>query len=427
MNFKLRYQVFPVNRVCRLILDPVFPVTVNDEYEYTAVVRPFSGMRPYGLRGRSCKPIDEAADFFREERHTLKKEDGVLALDIAFPQEDCYLISLCVGTELFEKHEVYALEEDLFHTAPYKGDNHMHTYYSDGKDSPMYMAAASCRLGYDYCVITDHKLYEPSLIARDFFAGTGADFLVIPGEEVHSPDNPVHIINLGGNESVNDWWRDHEDEYRAAVDREMERMTEPMTDEDRYAAAASQVMFDRIRSVDGVSVLCHPSWIIPTGFNEHEDVTDYLFDHLRFDALELIAGGAFEVGVQLQLAYYQDRPKMPVLGSSDTHNLLGGRLEPGNFTVVFADSLSPEGIKDAIRKGFSLGANKNLLYGDYRLMKYGYFLNRNFFPEHDQLRASIGSKMLRLASSREGADSELAKGMETPRPSELFESIRYPD
>ena len=53
--------------------------------------------------------------------------------------------------------------------------------------------------------------------AKAFFEKTGVDFLVIPGEEVHSPDNPVHLINMGGKESVNDWWRYHEDEYRAAL------------------------------------------------------------------------------------------------------------------------------------------------------------------------------------------------------------------
>ena len=117
--------------------------------------------------------------------------------------------------------------------------------------------------------------YDLALIAKEFYEGTGVDFLVIPGEEVHSPDNPAHIINLGGDKSVNDWWRDHEDAYRAAVEKEMETMPEPMTDRDRYAAAASQVMFDKIREANGLAVLCHPHWIIGNGFNEHEDVTEY--------------------------------------------------------------------------------------------------------------------------------------------------------
>ena len=427
MNFQAKYVIYPVRKKCRVTILPVFPVTLDPAGEYSARLYPFSGVRRYGLRNDpAAAPGPEAEELFRA-CHAMKIEGGSLTLDFAFPQEDCYFFCLYLGETLVETIEFYALEDDLFRRTPYKGDNHLHTYMSDGKESPMYMAAACCRLGYDYCVITDHKLYEPSVQARDFFAPTGVDFLVIPGEEVHSPDNPAHIINMGGDASVNDWWRDHEDEYRAAVEAEMKAMPEAMTDEDRYTAAASQVMFDRIHKVDGVAVLCHPHWILAHGFNEHEDVTDYLFDHRRFDALELVAGGAFEVGVQMQLSYYQDRPKMPVLGSSDCHNTFGRRLEPGNFTVVFAEELSTPGIKDAVRGGYAVAGCKNLLYGDYRLVKYGYFLNRNFFPAHDQQRYILGAGMLRYASSLSEPDSEMGRELAEPRPSGLFGPMRYAD
>jgi len=64
--------------------------------------------------------------------------------------------------------------------------------------------------------------------------------LVIPGEEVHSPDNPVHIINLGGNKSVNDWWKYQEEEYRAAVEEEMKQMTNLA----RKAGVTCKVIFE---------------------------------------------------------------------------------------------------------------------------------------------------------------------------------------
>lgn len=424
MNFKFTHLVFPVRTQCDVIIEPVFPVTVCEKNEYAIVIKPFSGLRRYGLRNTEYAPT-EADEAFFAQKHGLKAEDGKLVLSAAFPQEDCYLCKLFLNDVQVEELELYALEEDLLGKMPVKGDNHMHTYMSDGKESPMYMAAQSCRRGYDYCVITDHKQYEPSLIAKNFFQGTGADFLIIPGEEVHSPDNPVHIINLGGEASVNDWWRDHEDEYRLAVDQELAAMPEAMVQADRYAAAASQVMFDRIRAVNGVSVLCHPHWILPNGFNETEDITDYLFDHKRFDALELIAGGAYEVGTQLQISYYQDRESMPVLGSSDAHGCFGDKLEPGNYTIVFADKLDAESIKDAIRSGRTVAGNANKLYGSYRLVKYAYFLERNFYPEHRRQRDQLGVWMIRLASSGQGADSEIAAHLASPRPSEIFAGLRY--
>lgn len=426
MNFRFRHLVFPVRRDCTVTVEPVFPVVVSENAEYTMIVKPFSGLRRYGLRNAEGAPT-EADEAFFNETHVLAVKGDHLELKASFPQEDCYLCKLFVNGVQAEALELYALNGDLFGKTPFKGDNHMHTWMSDGKDSPMYMAAAACRHGYDYCVITDHKKFEPSLIARDFYKDTGVDFLVIPGEEVHSPDNPVHIINLGGDESVNDWWRDHEDEYRAAVDAELAGMDVPMVEADKYAAAASQVMFDRIRSVNGVAILCHPHWILPGGFNETEDITDYLFDHKRFDVLELIAGGAYEVGTQMQVSYYHDRETMPIVGSSDSHACFGEKLEPGNFTIVFADELDAQSVKAAIRSGMAVAGNENKLYGEYRLVKYGYFLLRNYYPEHAAQRNRLGARMIRYASSRDEATENIIEVLKSPRPSELFAPLRYPE
>lgn len=424
MSFQMKHLIFPVGKSCRMTVQAQFPLRIDLQESYSVRILPFSGLRPYGLRGSTHKPTAADEAFFAEN-HTLTPCGEELVLELTFPQEDRYVCRIYVGEILTDTLEIYALEDDLFGKNPYKGDNHMHTRFSDGKDSPEYMAAASCSNGYDYCVITDHRVFEPSLIARDFFKPTGADFLVIPGEEVHSPDNPVHLINMGGKESVNDWWRYHEDEYRAAVEEELKTITEPMTDKDRYAAAASQVMFDRIRSVDGVSIFCHPNWIEGPVFHQHEDVTDYLFDHKRFDALELIAGGAYEIGTQMQIAYYQDLPRMPVLGNSDSHACFGGGLEPGNFTVVFADALEEEAIKNSVRNGCCVAGNENKFYGEYRLVKYAYFLQKNYFPKHRSQRAQLGAWMLRMASSGGTVNTVTDEKRKANRPSERFATLRY--
>lgn len=421
MHFQMKHLVFPVRKPCNVTIECIFPGCLNPAVSYETQVVPFSGLRKYGLRNTGYIPTAEDEAFF-STRHPLTPKDGSLVLPVTFPQEDRYTFRVYAADTLVCDLEIYALEEDLLAKTPYVGDNHLHTYFSDGKDSPMYMAAAACRNGYDYCVITDHRLYNPSLLARDFFAPTGVDFLVIPGEEVHSPDNPVHIINLGGEKSVNDWWREHEDEYRAAVEKELETIDVPMTDRDRYAAAASQVMFDKIREANGLSVLCHPHWILNCSFIEHEDVTDYLADHRRYDVLELIAGGAYEVGTQLQLSYYKTRPSMPILGSSDAHSCFGGDLEPGNYTIVFADSLSCDGIKDAIRNGLTVAGNENRLFGDYRLVKYAYFLRRNYLEKHKKLRNRLSDWMLRYASS----NGTIAPPVDI-RPSAMFAPLRYHD
>jgi len=425
MNFECKYLVYPVGKNCTVTIDPVFPVRVNAQDDYKIAIKPFSGLRVYGLRGKANAPKKQDMDLFRR-KHDLKINGNSLTLNFTFPQEDRYIVRLYVNDIETDVFELYALQDDLFAKTPYMGDNHMHTWNSDGTDSPQYIAAAMSRRGYDYVVVTDHHKYEPSVEAKQFFEAAGADFLVIPGEEVHSPDNPVHIINLGGEKSITAWFSQNEAEYRSAVEAELRKMDVDMVDELKYAAAASQVIFDKIGEVNGISVLCHPAWIIANGFNMAEDITDYLMDHKRFDALELIAGGAFEEGTQMQVSYYHDLDTMPILGSSDTHSTNGnGRLEPGNFTIVFADKLDRESIKNAIKSGRTIAGNSNKLYGDYRFMKYGYFLMKYYYPKHHALRDKLGTWMLRYASCGLGLDSVQAKNIKEPRPSELFESIRY--
>lgn len=424
MNFKFKKLIYPVHKECKLVIEPIFPVMIQEGLDYLIQIQPFSGWKRYGLRNRADAPTAAEETFFKE-MHQLQMEDGALTITVKLPQEDCYYCNLYVGDTHLEKLEIYALDADLYARTPYKGDNHLHTYLSDGRDSPMYMAATACLHGYDYCVITDHWHYEPSIMAKEFFEKTGVDFLVIPGEEVHSPDNPAHIINLGGNASVNAWWQKDDTEYRHAVAKEMEQITEPLTDTDKYTAAACQVVYDKIHEVDGVAVMCHPNWIVGHGFNQTEDVTEYLFDHKRFDVLELIAGGAFEVGTQMQISYYQEQEKMPILGNSDSHSAFASKMIMGNFTIVFAKELTEEAIKNAIRQGMTIAGNANKLYGDYRLVKFGYFLLRNFYEEHKAQRTSLGSRMISMAGSGSNEDPKMIEKLQQIRPSGMYKNICY--
>lgn len=87
----------------------------------------------------------------------------------------------------------------------------------------------------------------------------------------------MHIINLGGQKSVNSWYKEDPEDYEASVQRRMQAIEEPMMPQARYAAAASMAVFDKIRGVDGVSVLCHPAWVHPDTLQQEQDITDYLF------------------------------------------------------------------------------------------------------------------------------------------------------
>ena len=146
MSFQFKHLIYPVRKECTLILNPVFPVTVNENVEYTVKVGAYSGLRLYGLRGQKGAPTKKDQEFF-DKLHPLCVCGDHLEFTMTFPQEDCYRLWLYLDGQQVDMYEVYALEEDLFTKTPFKGDNHMHTCMSDGKETPMYVAACACRTG----------------------------------------------------------------------------------------------------------------------------------------------------------------------------------------------------------------------------------------------------------------------------------------
>ena len=138
--------------------------------------------------------------------YTAHEAEQVLMLDLFFPHEQEYqlhLFCLAGGQEtLVSCLAVFALEADLLACLPWKGDLHLHSIRSDGKDTPQHVAAACRRIGFDFMAITDHRRFEPSLEAIAAYADVPVDLTFYTGEEVHAPDNPVHIVHKIGRAHV---------------------------------------------------------------------------------------------------------------------------------------------------------------------------------------------------------------------------------
>ena len=133
-----------------------------------------------------------------------RQEQGCLSFEHTFTGEQEHSIRLHRGEETapFLRTSVYSLEEDLFRRRPYLGDFHLHSCYSDGVETPEFVAAMYRQEGYDFMCLTDHGRMDSSRRAISFYEGLPLDFKIHPGEEVHSPGNPVHILNFGGDFSV---------------------------------------------------------------------------------------------------------------------------------------------------------------------------------------------------------------------------------
>ncbi len=323
---------------------------------------------------------------------------------------------------------------------PFKGDFHIHSTRSDGREEPAYVAARYRQKGFDFAAVTDHERYAPSLEAIRYWEPARISFKLYPGEEVHSPDNPVHIINFGASFSVNQKSREDKAQYRREVEQILSRMSGRRDDMDMFPVAASEWVFDRIRDGGGLSVFCHPYW-----YTKHnvicDALTDEIFARRKFDAFELIGGFYLHQSRSnnLQVArYIEERAKgnrFPVVGLSDSHGTdrfeadleqstrVDGRdrdLLGWYYTVVLARNDSLEALIEGVKSFRSAAVcaperERCEVFGDdYRLVRYVDFLLREYFPVHERYCRMEGDLMLEILGGERDM-AELAAGA-TDRP-----------
>ncbi len=134
-------------------------------------------------------PVDPSAPEWLQETalQTFKVlENNGLEISVVCPVEDEYILKLeDESGKVLEEFSIYALKSDLYDLRPYKGDFHMHSCNSDGKETAAYVAASCRRVGFDFMALTDHGKYDPSLEAMAAMKQMDCDMLCCPGEEVH--------------------------------------------------------------------------------------------------------------------------------------------------------------------------------------------------------------------------------------------------
>jgi hypothetical protein len=389
----------------RILIRPLFDhVRFSSDRTYTVSLFPAEGL-PGEIRGTGAQTT------------VISSSNGELCVPCSFGSEQEYVLTIEDHGHLLAEFPLYALDEDLFALRPYKGDFHMHTHHSDGKESPAYVAAACRKIGMDFMAITDHHQYAPSLEAIEAYRGVETDLRIYPGEEVHPPDNWVHILNFGGRFSVNDLFKT--DAYMVEVQAIADSLDGFPTGVDRYAYSSCVWCYNKIREGGGLGVFCHPYWFYHHRYDVPAALTDLLFEHQPFDALELIGGyHRFEMESNtLQVARYQEErakgKRIPIVGVSDSHGCEAADLFGWFYTVAFSPSPDLPDLIRSIKDLYSvaveaLPGETARAYGPFRLVRYAHFLMREVFPAHDELCLEEGRLLMGHASGDAMAASELA-------------------
>jgi len=312
---------------------------------------------------------------------------------------------------------VYSLEPDLFHRRPYKGDVHTHSRRSDGRELPAHVAAEGRRIGLDFLAVTDHRLFAPSLEALAAYEGVPLDMALFSGEEIHPPDNPVHIIHFGGARSVNALFS--EPRYRSEVQALMAEVERGgLADADLYQYASCLWCFREIARVGGLSMFCHPYWFTQHRYAPSGPLTDRLLREQPFDAFELIGGYWLNEldSNKLQVARYHELRgegfDLPILGVSDAHGCSRG-LFGWYYTLVLAESPVLGDLRAAVRDHYALAVEALpgetvRPVGPFRMVKYALFLLAHILSQHDTLCTREGNLMLHHIEGDPAAKDTLA-------------------
>ena len=267
-------------------------------------------------------------------------QDATIKFDHIFDKEQEYRLKVMLKEDEWVSLSVYAIEEDLYELIPLKGDTHVHTNISDGWESPEIAAGYYRKAGFDFIVISDHRQYKGAGVARKFFENTKIDLLIIDGEEIHAPKNPVHIVNFGGNDCISDLYRNDATLYESEVQEILNSLEPSLTfsnAQEKLIYASCVWVCERIKEAGGMSVLAHPHALVNNtdAYNVPDSLLELLFKSKCFDALELTVGRT-PAELNMQLAFYYTACKngygdFPILGGSDAHNVV---KEPFSNSVL---------------------------------------------------------------------------------------------
>jgi hypothetical protein len=414
--FDILPRIVPANQQSTIEIIPKFDhVRLNPESSYELTYTPVEQIAvKSGWKPKTKEALTPEKGRLRITKFFEAEQEHTLVIEEIKP--DKKRLVYCVA-------HVYSVAPDLYALRPFRGEFHLHSNNSDGVESPAYVAGACRRAGLDFMALTDHRKYPASTEAAASFRNIPVDLKIFPGEEVHPPDNSVHIVSFGANAGITELYQDpaREKLYREEVAKIQAGLGSLPAGVDPYQYASCIWVSARIRERGGLGMFAHAYWYTNNRFGVPSPLSDLLLQKRVFDVMELISGfDALSLDQMdtngLQVArYYEELSrgnKLAVAGISDAHGVEKSESFGRFYTLCFAPSSELEQIKASIREFRSVAVEaikgeRPRPFGPFRLVKFSHFLLREVFPQHDELCSEEGRLMIQHAAGDASAAGKL--------------------
>ena len=381
-NYVIYPSVIPADQKVQMTIAPAEKAfLLFDDEEYLITVIPVNSDEVYYHNPTGRKAL------------ALKPQNGVLHFTWEFEGEQEHVILMEYKGKKTAEFHVYSLHEDLYSLTPLRGDLHAHSYRSDGKRDPAALAGHFREQGYDFLALTDHNRYYPGGEIDETYQGVKMGLTRVLGEEVHTPGSVVHIVHVGGKQSVASQYIDNRPEFNAAIEEYLTKV--PKSVPEQYHARYAMAMWttDRIHEAGGIAIFPHPYWRPGKSYayNVCDELAIMLLKSGMFDAYELI-GGMTQPDINRSVALWSELRaeglSIAVVGSSDVHGIEASPYFPNNFTICFAQDNTNDAIIAAIKSQNSVAVEavgeeyrrQYRCYGNLRLVSYAQFLLKYYFP-----------------------------------------------
>ena len=293
--------------------------------------------------------------------------------------------------------DIYSLREDLFRERPWRGDLHLLSRHSGGRQDPARIAALGRRVGFDFLALTDRGRIASSLELAETVKKWECGFTVLPGESWSIGGGMVTVVAVG-----------HDGEITPPKGTPV---ADPSLDPAEAAAAGTAVaLTSEIRRRGGVAIFCHPALKRDQHFLTPPALSRYLMFHGGFDAVETLnsTSGSHSVSRVAALSWEAagapgaPRALVGVSGYSDVARVSFGRL----CTVVFAPEGNAAALVAALRRGRCVAQLRSNglapIQGSSRLVEYALFLNRAYWTQHDRICWRQGNALLGFIDGNTG-------------------------